>query len=471
MQRALIAQMSGQTPEVESKPKLESVPEPEAPSEPEEPFSFDAGFQSKIASLCLTDTDFLRRVDGLVKPDHFENQYEATLVAIALDHFEKYRSVPQTPAVWLQILKDALASNRIRRDSGKETLQKFKELRKGDISDAPFIVDKISEFARNQAVQRAMLKSLDLMEKGKMNDAQHILEKAFATGANDAFQDVDYWNDIERRTEYRRQKLAGLIKSTGVPTGIKDIDNLLYHKGWGRRELSVIMGGAKKGKSMGLGEFAARASINGYNALYVTLEVSSEIIMDRLDANISSTDMGELETKLNHVDTVITGRRGQNKGVLKVCQYPSGSLKPSDLRRILERYRSEGIKFDLIVVDYADIMAPDHYVDDARENSRMIWLALRAIGFQEDAAILTATQTNREGFKSSTAKAEHAAEDFNKVRIADLIISINRDEVETANGEARLFFAASRNQAGEFTLHIKQDLAKMKFIKKVVKTS
>ena len=87
----------------------------------------------------------------------------------------------------------------------------------------------------------------------------------------------------------------------------------------------------------------------------------------------------------------------------------------------------------------------------------------------DDAAVLTATQTNRDGFKSTVAKAEHVAEDFNKIRIADLVISINATEEERAVGEARLYFAASRNQETGFSIFIKQEIAKMKFITAILK--
>jgi replicative DNA helicase len=63
---------------------------------------------------------------------------------------------------------------------------------------------------------------------------------------------------------------------------------------------------------------------------------------------------------------------------------------------------------------------------------------------------------------------DHVADDFNKVRIADLMISINRTDEERAAGRARLFFAASRNQEGEFTIEIEQALDRMKFITRVL---
>ncbi|MFP3325107.1 hypothetical protein R0K05_18780, partial [Planococcus sp. SIMBA_160] len=73
--------------------------------------------------------------------------------------------------------------------------------------------------------------------------------------------------------------------------------------------------------------------------------------------------------------------------------------------------------------------------------------------------------------RSSVATMTDVAEDFNKIRIADLVISINKTEEEKAAQEARLYFAASRNQRGDITIRIKQDLEKMKFLTKILDVS
>ena len=65
-------------------------------------------------------------------------------------------------------------------------------------------------------------------------------------------------------------------------------------------------------------------------------------------------------------------------------------------------------------------------------------------------------------------KMENVAEDFNKIRIADLVISINRTPEEVVTNTARLYFAASRNQMGDKTLKISQDLSTMTFIKSLI---
>lgn len=462
--------MTGElTPAV--KPSPAPVAEYEAEAE-EAQFDFSEDFQTKIAALILRDERFYRRIDGLVKPAHFENRAEAILVGLVMKHFDEYGQLPTMESgVWAEILKRATRDRIIRDDDRREVVDKFRLIKKHSLSGANFVVDKLAEFAKNQEISKAIHESIDLLQRGEYDSIEKAFSKAFNMGAARDYEELDYWENIEERTQRRKDKASGLIKPNGIPTGVKKIDQLLFHKGLGRKELTVIMGGAKKGKSMGLGDLAARFALQGYNVLYATLEVSLDIIADRLDANITKTEMNSLEDNIHSVHDDISGKKSGGAGEFKICEFPSGQLTCKELKRVIERYRTEGIKFDVIVTDYADIMAPDIYTPNDIENSKQVWLGLRAIAQVEDCVMLTATQTNRSGFKSVTAKADDVAEDFNKIRIADLVFSINRTDEERDRGEARLYFAASRNQAGEFSVTIKQNLARMSFIDGVVEVS
>ena len=82
--------------------------------------------------------------------------------------------------------------------------------------------------------------------------------------------------------------------------------------------------------------------------------------------------------------------------------------------------------------------------------------------------MLTATQTNREGAKANTASKTDVAESIDKTRLVDILISINADADEKARGEARLFWAASRNSEDEIGFRIKSDRSRMRFITKII---
>lgn len=434
-------------------------------------FDFEEEFQAKIAALTVRDPDFIRRTRDCVEPGYFDNVGNSLIVNLAQTYYDRYARLPNNLTVWVQLIKDAIASKQLREQFKETVVEALRAAFKADLSDVEYCVDKISEFSKHQEILRALNESIQLVSKGQFDQIEKRMKKAFLKGAAGNYRELDYWESVNQRTQARKDRLSGLIKPTGIPLGIPAIDNMLFHKGFGRRELTVLMGAAKKGKSMGLGEFALRFSKQGYNVLYATLEVANEIIAARMDANITRTELKNLDDNAHSVEDKVITERNKGVGKLFVLEFPTGSLTPNMLRARIEHYKAQGVKFDVIITDYADIMAPNIRTNDPIENSKDVWVGLRAIGQEEDAAMVTATQTNRDGFKSDTARAEHAAEDFNKIRIADLVMSINRTDEERARGEARLFFAASRNQEGEMTVVIKQTLASMNFIDKIVQMS
>lgn len=435
-------------------------------SEDEPLYDFDISFQRKIAALFLRDSGFAAKTRDLISPDYFTEESVKTLVRIIGDHFTVYRSVPDVK-ILPTIIKDLIASKAIRKDAVPDLKSLLSDVMKTDLSNPDFVIDKVSDFAKHQAIENAILKSVGLLEKGKFEEIADIIKKAVAVGAAMKSDDYDYFGEIGSRTKKREDISLGKIVKRGITSGYAGIDCHLYHNGWGRKELSCIMGPAKSGKSMSLGDFAKNASLEGYNVLYVSLEVAKEIIADRIDAALSDTMMKDLPKSFSTVESAIIHAH-KSAGVFKLRDFASGTFKPSQLRNLLDEYRQDGIIFDLVALDYADIMAADHRSDDLRENLRTIYIDLRAIAYDYDLAMLTATQTNRAGAISMTGKATDVGDDWNKARTVDILIGLNATDAEKAAGKARLYWALSRNTADGFTVEIEQDRSKMKFIKKVL---
>ncbi|HCW4560815.1 TPA: DNA helicase, partial [Acinetobacter baumannii] len=66
-------------------------------------FEFDDAFQLKIAALSLRDSEFLRRSAMMLKPEFFVNEGLGQLVAVALDHFQKYNCAPDNASLIAQL--------------------------------------------------------------------------------------------------------------------------------------------------------------------------------------------------------------------------------------------------------------------------------------------------------------------------------------------------------------------------------
>lgn len=431
-------------------------------------FDFDADFQARVAALTTRNLDFVNRVGHLLKPDYFEDVGHASMVNLALKYHAENRALPDK-TIMADLLKRAVAAKTIRADVVPLAVASYKALYGStDLSGREYVEERIVEFARHQATTAAIYKSVELVERGEFEKVEQLIKKAVEVGVNEDGGAYDYYSNISIRTKERLDAASGIRPPRGVTTGHLKLDEILYHRGWGRKELATIMGGAKAGKTTALIGFAKSASLAKFDVLYITLEVSARIISERLDASITDTMIKELDKHIRDVESKVQAIEA-TAGDLIIHEYPSGTFSPNMLRALLDRYEAKGKKFDLVVVDYADIMAPNFRTQDTIENSKSVYVDLRAIAQEKDLAMLTATQTNREGYKATVAKAEHVAEDFNKVRTVDLMISINITDEERSKGEARLYFAASRNQESGFTLFIKQDIAKMKFIESIIR--
>lgn len=429
-------------------------------------YEFDENFQRALVVLALRDINFMRRADSLLYPQHFDSNANAVLCKIAKDYYSKYKA-PLDGSMLKEVLTDYKKAKILKESDLAEIIPILKEVYTNSTPLPPSepIIDKLGEFARSSAVTCAIMKSVDLIEKRDWEKIEKSLRDSLSVGAEDDSSTYDYFAEIDKRTKIRENELAGLMPPRGVTTGCLQLDDVLYRKGWGRKELSLIMAPAKGGKSMACIYFAKGACIHGHNVLYVTLEVATDIVSARLDACVTDTEMRELTNKSSEVKRRVEGVKSlKNRGLLHIKEYPSGSLKVSNLRRYLESARNKGVQYDLICVDYADLMAPEVKSPNQIENFRQIYVDLRALAFEYNCAILTATQTNREGAKAKVAEMTHVAEDFNKIRTADIVISINTTKEERLKGEARLYFVASRNQESGITLKIKQDIPKMQFI-------
>jgi replicative DNA helicase len=439
----------------------EEVADSEAPK-----WDFDEGFQKKTLALFMRDTQFANRTKDLIDPAYFANDAHGQLISLIKNHLQVHKSVPDL-RILTQILKDEKAKNRIRDDSLAEIKIAIKDAVRTDLSNSSYVAEKVSDFAKFTAMEQAILKSVELLQRGDFAGIEKLQKAALNVGVTTDEGDYHYFGEIEARTQVREDWKAGKIVKRGISTGYAEIDANLYHGGWGRREMSLLMGAAKAGKSLGLGEFTKNASLLGMNTAYLSLEVSKAIIADRLDANVSDTAMRLLKDDPQTVKARIKAAEAK-AGHLILRDFASGTLKPSQIKRILEKWRSEGIILDLLSVDYADIMAAEYRSDNQIDNLRSIYIDLRAIAFEEDLALLSATQTNRAGAAAHTAKMTDVAEDFNKIRTADVVIAINATDAEKKSGEARLTWVASRNTEDGFSLLIRQDREKLKFLTKVM---
>lgn len=432
---------------------------------------FDQAFQEQLAAHYLRDDVFVQTAGSLVQPEYFENESLAALVAIQREYLARYNACC-TLKTFIQVMQRLIAAKRVKVADMLEVKRLLGVIHRDPLQDRQFVIDTVAEFARTQALMlgtESMVDALDSGDESKVLKALGQLDEARNVGAADTRSAMDYKASRAERQQKRDQRAAGAMTNGGITTGCPELDNQLTpHRGWGRRELSILMGPPKSGKTASLIHFAKAAAEDGKRVFYASCEVSEEIIGDRLDANVSGVALKELQKRKAEVDREVEKwEQKPGLGELIVQAFPIRTLKVSELTRILKRYANQGVNFDLIVVDYLGIMRPEVQYDQKRFGLADIGQDLRALADIFNAAVITGYQTNREGTKKAgrnVTDGTDAADDYEAVRTADVLITINRSEDDRMNGEVVLYFSEMRNAESGLRMRFSQDLSCMRFI-------
>lgn len=99
----------------------------------------------------------------------------------------------------------------------------------------------------------------------------------------------------------------------------------------------------------------------------------------------------------------------------------------------------EGFIPDVIIIDYADIMADEPNTSKEtrdRENAR--WKALRALSQKYHCLVITATQSNTSSYKSYLIRREHFSEDKRKLAHVTAMFGLNQTTSEKRLGMYRI---------------------------------
>jgi len=86
---------------------------------------------------------------------------------------------------------------------------------------------------------------------------------------------------------------------------------------------------------------------------------------------------------------------------------------------------------------------------------------LRGMSTEYNLLVWTATQTNREGKKVDIITDSELADSYGKMRVCDLVFSINQTENEFDEGKARLYLMKSRNGRARFIIPARIDYSRL----------
>ena len=390
---------------------------------------FGKSFQEDLCHMMLQDRTFCDQLSEVLDVEFIQYEHLRIFTTMLLEYRDKYRKHPSYETMATIITSEVGKYT----EALKKQITMFfsKILNNSEIESADFIKDHAIDFCRKQVLKKAMIQSVKLLKSSSFEEIQKVIEDAMKLGTNVDFGH-DYHMDIDER--YR------LKSRNPITTGWARFDEITQG-GFGEQELGVVIAPTGAGKPMVLVHVGATALKESKTVVYYTLELAETVVGQRFDSCITDIKLNDLLRNKHNVSKKLE----EIKGHLIIKEYPSKSASTQTIRSHVERLKKRGIKPDMIIVDYADLLKPVKSQGEKRHELESIYEELRGIAQQEKCAVVTASQTNRGGLNAEVITMESISEAFSKCFVADFIFSLSRTPKDKQANTGRVFIAKNRN--------------------------
>ena len=413
-------------------------------------------YERKLLALMIQNLEVMRLIELRdFRSFCLTEKVHKALFQVLRDFYYKYKKLPNEQEIQAHLVICNLSYN----EEKPRLPLLFVELSQEHVDESPdFIVDYLFKLYKTDAIKSLFLKNHESLDPATIDNVLPKLlmdvTKIQSVGSEEEVT-VDYKADNAERQE-RYNKAKG-----GAFYGIQYPWPYINAKTGGQAPgtLWVIRGAAKAGKSMALVNIANHAVKQGKNVIYCTLEVSKNVLENRLDAlntelPINAIKYGDLkpaeEQKLiNYYNTPKT------QGSLIIVD--RAGMSPEMVKAKVQELKQK-MPIDMVIVDYLGLMRLPYKTESKWVELGECALALRNLAKEEQVAVVTANQTNRKGETANSIEVD---------RHCDILIHLERDnqdaiEIEMANiAMTATIVLAREGGAGSFPLNAQFDFAKL----------
>jgi replicative DNA helicase len=392
-------------------------------------------FQAKVLANLFSSTEFLQQSLDVLNPKFFESDAGQWIVEKTIDYYTDYKAIPTLEVFKIELDKQ---KDDVLKVAVKEQL-KMAFQRKND-DDLEYVKDSFLDFAKNQALKSAIVRSVDLLQMGRYSDIKTLVDAALKSG-----QPRNIGHDWKKDIELR---LAGQSRNT-VATGWDAID-ILIGGGLAAGELGVIAAPSGIGKSWALATIGANAARNGKRVVYYTLELNENYVGLRFDTIFTGIEPSSIPDNADSVRLTVDSIAGD----IIIKYYPASAITVHTIRAHLDNLTASKMKPDLVIIDYADLMRSADRVEARHQELGEIYKEIRGMSGELGVPIWTASQTQRSSIQDDIIEADKIASSYEKIMNADLVISLSRKLEDKANHTGRAHVMKNRFGSDGVTLPV-----------------
>jgi archaellum biogenesis ATPase FlaH len=379
--------------------------------------------QKLYLEMMLADAETFVRCQGIFDHTLFDRKLQDAAEFIHL-YAKEYTVLPEYEMV----------NSHCRTD-----LRRPEEVKQGHLD---WLMDEFESFTRHKALERAIITSADLLEKHDYGQVETMIKEAVQIGlAKD--MGTDYWADP-------RERLMKIKDKNGqISTGWPSMDRKLFG-GINRGELNIFAGGSGAGKSLFLANLGVNWALQGLNVVYLTLELSEELVSMRVDSMVTGITTREVFKQIDDVEMKVR-MLGKKSGAFQVKYMPSGKTT-NDIRAYIKEWEIKtSRRVDVLLIDYLDLLMPAGMKISAENmfiKDKHVSEELRNLAMEKQCILVTAAQLNRGAVEEVEFDHSHISGGLSKIQTADNVFGIFTSRAMRERGRYQIQLMKTRSSSG-----------------------
>jgi len=384
---------------------------------------YNIDVQKLFLRMMVTHAELYTRVMNIMNSANFDKNLRP-VADMFKEHSDKYKTLPE-PA-------------QIKATTGID----IEPLEHMDDGHSEWFLDEFEQFTKRQELERAILKSADLLEKGEFEPVEKLIKDAVQISLQKDMG-MDYFADP-------RSRLMALKSNNGQnSTGWPSMDRKLYG-GFNRGELQIFAGGSGSGKSLFMQNLSVNWAQQGLNGVYITLELSEGLCSMRIDSMMTDTSSREIFKEIDNIEMKVK-MLSKKAGQFRVKYMPAQSTV-NDIRAYCKELQIQtGMKVDFLCIDYLDLLMPvsakvspsDLFVKD-----KYVAEEIRNLAKELNVLLVTASQLNRSAVEEIEFDHSHISGGISKINTADNVFGIFTSRSMRERGQYQLQLMKTRSSSG-----------------------
>ena len=369
-------------------------------------------FQLQLLNQIIVDRDFSTSIIDVIENNYFENKYFKILIQMIREYYQKYDHTPS-----FETLEQITKSELQQEIASKIVLDTIKKIKDVTIDGVSFVQEKALKFCKQQELQKVMGKAQKIIDGGEFENydtLEELVREALLVGNKDTSM-LDVFSNLDQvlQEDYRHP----------IPMGIPGIDKLLKG-GLAKGEIGVILAPTGVGKSTVLTKISNHAFNLGFNVLQVFFEDNPKVIQRKhfiLWTKIHPDDLSDKKDEVMR-KVIEIEESMPNKLILK--KLPSDTMTMLQIKNQIRKMVADGIKVDMVVLDYIDCVVPDKNLGDEWKSEGSVMRAFEAMCHEMNLVGWTATQGNRSSISSEVVTTDQMGGSIKKAQVGHVIISV-----------------------------------------------